>query len=89
MKFTNALKKIASTVWDKYDPTAVYCLTPSRYSSSKNLVHDSICDKIGATHYKMIWQDKGKSVKLTFYSAECYGATYKLGDIVFTTVIGV
>lgn len=87
MHFDQALKKLASKIFDYHDPKAIYCIVPSKYSSKKNPSHDCIFKEIKATHYKRTWQKPGESVKLTFYSAESFGASLDLEKKVFETVV--
>lgn len=89
MKFEAALKKLAFNIFKSHDANATYCIIPSEYSSKKNPSHDAIHQKIKATHYKRTWQINGKSVKLTFFEAECFGASFDLGKKVFEKVIDI
>ena len=91
MKFETALKKLASSIWKSNDSNAIYCIVPSEYSlkNKKNHLDDAIYQKIEATHYKKAWQINGKSVKLIFFKADSFGASYDLGKKVFETVVDV
>ncbi len=51
---------------------------------------DAIIDEYDVTHYDRHWVEPGKSVKLKFYRAEAFGASYPdLNNVIFETVINV
>ncbi len=62
------------------------CLQPSCYTTGEN--DDAIIDEYDVTHYDRHWVEPGKSVKLKFYRAEAFGASYPdLNNVIFETVI--
>jgi hypothetical protein len=88
MEINKALNVLADYIWTK-GPDKVLCIVPSEYAGRDNPVSDAVCDAFNATHYKLSWEEKGKKVKIKFYSADAFGAARNLGKCVSERIVQV
>ena len=79
-QFEDNLKRIAVRVW-KYGETEFKgqgCLCSSDFNDGE--VDDPIIDKLNVTHYDRKWERKGKTVRLSFYEGDAFGACVIEGE---------
>jgi len=85
----DAIQIIAETIWDGPRRNFSGCLVPSDLAKqwdrpvlNYNLASDVLEEEYGATHYDLVWQEKGKTVRLSLMKSDCLGACIKMGEIV-------
>ena len=81
MNFEDALKELAMGIWKEEIKDGCGCLVPfpewekERETHTERVARDkAICDKIKATHFSREWVKEGKTVKLTFFKNDAFGA---------------
>jgi hypothetical protein len=78
MDLNYALRILAENIWNKGETQefASGCLIPSDYVENPktyNIASDVLA-KLGYTHFERLWNIKGKTVLLKFYSGDAFGA---------------
>jgi hypothetical protein len=74
------LKNISESIWE-YGTSRLYSLDPEQ--EGYNLI--SVNNKL--THYVLSWIDKGKKIKISFFSADKFGPTKNIGEIKHEEII--
>lgn len=54
-----------------------YCFVPSDFGGDD----DTIINKYDVTHYDLHWNEHGKSVKVTLYRGDSFGASLDLDEV--------
>jgi hypothetical protein len=88
MELNTAIHVLADNIW-KHGEGKVLCIIPSEYANKQNPASDAVYEELKATHYKLSWEEKAKKVKIVFYSADSFGASLNLGEVVSTRIVKV
>jgi len=71
-----AIVGIANVAWETGANGSTFCLTPSYFAgpNESSLQDDVVINELNVTHFTLAWEDRGETVKITFYEADAFGA---------------
>jgi hypothetical protein len=76
------LKNISESIWE-YGTSRLYTLDPTQEG------YNLICNNNKLTHYVLSWIEKGKKIKISFFSADKFGPTKNIGEIKQEEVVSI